>query len=69
MKMFRKPCAGTTEAGKMGLDDIVSMMTRMTKNAAEAINRASLLSSKAGLPEVVPRTNAVAEMMKAASPK
>lgn len=53
----------------MGLDDIVSMMTRMTKNAAEAINRASLLSSKAGLPEVVPRTNAVAEMMKAASPK
>jgi hypothetical protein len=67
--MCRKPGAVIIEAGIIGLDDNLSMKIRIPRKMAEIVNRADLLSSNIGLPLVVPKTNEVAEMTKAPSPK
>lgn len=68
-KMFRKPGAVTIEGGIMGLGDSFSMKIRIAEKTAEIVNKDGLLPSRAGLPLVVPRTNEVAEMTKAPSPR
>ena len=68
-KMLRKFGAAMTEGGIIGLDDNFSTTIRITKNIPEMANRSGLLSSKAGFPSVVPRTNEVAEMVNAPSPQ
>lgn len=67
--MFLKPGAVIIERGIMGLDTIFSMNTRSTRKTAEVVNIATLLPPMAELPSVAPRTNKVAEVAKAPSPK
>lgn len=55
--------------GMIGRGVTNSMSIRIIRKTAEAVNKAGLYLSKARLPFVVPRTNAVAEMIKAPSPR
>lgn len=68
-KICRRPGAVIIEEGIMGLGVTFSIQNRIPKKMADIVNRAGLLPSRIGLPLVVPKTNEVAEMTKAPSPK